>query len=432
MKWKLTAAAIGSLVVVALSSVAVWMSQAECAETYIALRELPGITQEVLTAQDKLFHVEEPVLYNRDTGIAFFVVEIISQQNFENERYLTFGGDATSLQNFVGEINLVNNGPSRMGSTADGMVQGVEGLVSGVLNILRHPIATLEGLGNAVSGLAKYVWDTTLSQIQDDVSNLVKAYYINRACEIAEAHGVDYFELKTESGRATIHSETNWKIGGQAAIEIAVLLVPFSKAKDAAKAADISVPAAQVASDAAEVANVVRRIDKAAEIAVTAKRFEEAGAISKGAANFSRVGSFFPRMVTKMTETLTRLKHAVAPSRFVPPVARFGKATTANYKATFFEFHPELAGKVEVHHAVEQQALTRYPGLLSEEEIHSLENLRGIPLDRSADLHKSQIRKEWNEFYRNNPATGMTKQKLLDKASEIDRHYGKSFSPAAI
>jgi hypothetical protein len=64
--------------------------------------------------------------------------------------------------------------------------------------------------------------------------------------------------------------------------------------------------------------------------------------------------------------------------------------------------------------------------------MHSLENLRGIPNSQNADLHLSQIRMEWNEFYRNNPASGMTKQKLLDKASEIDRRYGSSFTPSLL
>ena len=35
--------------------------------------------------------------------------------------------------------------------------------------------------------------------------------------------------------------------------------------------------------------------------------------------------------------------------------ARFGIATTSNYKKTFFTANPGLEGQVVVHHAVEQQ-----------------------------------------------------------------------------
>ena len=64
-------------------------------------------------------------------------------------------------------------------------------------------------------------------------------------------------------------------------------------------------------------------------------------------------------------------------SRFLPAAesggASFGSAASNNYRATFFAAHPELEGQVVVHHAVEQQVLTRYPGVVSEAEMHSLE-----------------------------------------------------------
>jgi len=387
-------------------------------ESYLSLSELPGVSQQVLDSQNKLFRVDEPVLFNRKTGMAFFVVEILSRQNFGDEQFLTFGGDAKSLQNFVSEINLVNNGASRTASAGQGMTEGIESMVSGLWQLIRHPIDTAQGLGTAAYGLAIYLKDTPVSQATDDVKNLVSAYYINKACEISEQHGADYYDLKTDAGRATIHSETNWKLGGQATIEIATILVPFSELKYGA--------------DAAEAGKVAEAATEAAQAARTATRLEEGGAISAEAARFSRVGSLFPTMVGRMTETLARLKDAAIPRRFVPPIAKLGSAATSDYKLTFFKAHPDLEGKVVVHHAVEQQALTRYPGLLTEQEMHSLENLRGIPIEQNADMHLSQIRKEWNEFYRDNPASGMTKQRILDKASEMDRHYGSSFTPTLL
>jgi hypothetical protein len=99
----------------------------------------------------------------------------------------------------------------------------------------------------------------------------------------------------------------------------------------------------------------------------------------------------------------------------------------ANYKKTFFDANPDLEGQVVVHHAVEQQVLNRYPNLLTDAEIHSLDNLRGIPKDINSDIHLSQIRKEWNGFYKNNP--NPTKQDLLDFAEHIDNMFGSQFNP---
>ena len=71
--------------------------------------------------------------------------------------------------------------------------------------------------------------------------------------------------------------------------------------------------------------------------------------------------------------------------------------------------------------------LSRYPGVVTESEMHSLNNLRGIPNDINADFHLSNIRKEWNNFYKHYP--NPTKQQLLDKATEIDNKYGHLFNP---
>ncbi|WP_255985819.1 S-type pyocin family protein [Vibrio campbellii] len=107
--------------------------------------------------------------------------------------------------------------------------------------------------------------------------------------------------------------------------------------------------------------------------------------------------------------------------------ATFGKSSSKNYKKTFFDEYPELEGKVVVHHAVEQQVLLRYPDIVTESEMHSLENLRGIPKEKNSTLHLSKIRREWNRFYRTNPSA--SKQDLLDYAEQIDNKWGHEFTP---
>ncbi|WP_158888990.1 putative T7SS-secreted protein [Amycolatopsis anabasis] len=112
--------------------------------------------------------------------------------------------------------------------------------------------------------------------------------------------------------------------------------------------------------------------------------------------------------------------------------ARFGWSSRIGkgaYRDNFFDQYPELRGQVEVHHAVEQQVITKkYPHLdISLHEMHSLDNLRGIPNDVKGVLHRGQIRGEWDEFYRENP--GATKQDLLDFATKVDEKFGHLFRP---
>src|SRR3954454_3997782 len=118
---------------------------------------------------------------------------------------------------------------------------------------------------------------------------------------------------------------------------------------------------------------------------------------------------------------------ATALDRAVSNAARFGTASTNDYRDTFFLAHPDLRGNVVVHHAVEQQVQVRYPGVVSDSKLHSLDNLRGIPKEINSDVHLSEIRKEWNRFYRTHPEP--TQQQLLDKATEIDDKYGTQFKP---
>ncbi len=114
---------------------------------------------------------------------------------------------------------------------------------------------------------------------------------------------------------------------------------------------------------------------------------------------------------------------AIAPRRS----AGLGEAASIDYRSTFFDANPEWRGQVVVHHGIERQVLQRYPGLLSEAELHSLENLRGIPKTGNPELHLSSIRRQWNEFYRTHP--NPTKQQLLDFATKIDDDFGHLFRP---
>ncbi|WP_018349385.1 polymorphic toxin-type HINT domain-containing protein [Longispora albida] len=108
--------------------------------------------------------------------------------------------------------------------------------------------------------------------------------------------------------------------------------------------------------------------------------------------------------------------------------ATVGSAASHNYKETFFKANPGLRGNVVVHHAIEQQVLRRYPGLFSPAEIHSLQNLRGIPKGTVNNrAHLSEIRKLWNGFYDSHP--NPSRKEVLDFATHVDDSLGNFFKP---
>lgn len=381
-------------------------------EILIPLSGLPGIAPKTLAAQGTLFRIQEPFLYNRETKMGIFAVEILSKENFEKETHLIIGGDAKSLECFRNEILFVNSGAAVAGPVIDGAKDGVVELATGLWQLVRHPVDSVGGLASGVKNAAVYAWDTKATDMKDDTARLAKAFYFNKASETAESHHLDYFDLKTEQGKDAIHSEVNAELSGRGATELALLLIPFSKVSYAGGAAKVA-----KAAEAADAVNVAGKMAKA-------------GRIPAEAVEFAKAGRLFPKMVEKMTATLTRLKDACATTRYKPAVAKFGEAASLDYRSTFLAANKGVdAANVVVHHAVEQQAMRRYPGLITDAEMHSLENLRGIPKALDPTLHKAEIAREWNDFYRMNPAATMTKEKLLAKATEIDRKLGHLFTP---
>jgi RHS repeat-associated protein len=117
----------------------------------------------------------------------------------------------------------------------------------------------------------------------------------------------------------------------------------------------------------------------------------------------------------------------LAPEALAAREEGFGLATTSNYRKIFLDAHPELKGRVVVHHGVEQQALKLYPFEVSPQELNSLANLRGIPNNINSELHLSKIRAEWDEFYLENPFA--TQEQLLQQRAVIDAKYGHLFLP---
>lgn len=108
--------------------------------------------------------------------------------------------------------------------------------------------------------------------------------------------------------------------------------------------------------------------------------------------------------------------------------AEVGMATRLAYRKTFELAYPGIdMSKLVVHHAVEQQVLKLYPGRFGKYELHSIENLRGVPRVLNSELHLRQIRGMWDAFYDEYP--NASRSQILEYAGRVDTEVGSLFVP---
>lgn len=105
----------------------------------------------------------------------------------------------------------------------------------------------------------------------------------------------------------------------------------------------------------------------------------------------------------------------------------FSTFSQPDYRKLYFQAFPDPEGKLWVHRVVEQQALTTYPGILTEADINSPANLRGIPNEINPEVHLSDIRKMRDRFYTSHPTA--TKEQPLEQAKKSDDICGSWFEP---
>ena len=187
----------------------------------------------------------------------------------------------------------------------------------------------------------------------------------------------------------------------------------------------------------------LKRMDAASNALAEQGKYFEAGKKSSEFTTASVGTVLVAGQAVKASVSLYRVaKMAAKVKPRVPRVeASFGQAPTGkHYTDVFYEGNQKLnlnRSDYEVHHAVEQKVIdVEYPGLVSEAEMHSLQNLRGIkrglvdPLT-GKEFHRSTIRMQWNRFYKDYKSLGRwpTKQELLDFATHIDDVYGHLFTP---
>jgi hypothetical protein len=105
------------------------------------------------------------------------------------------------------------------------------------------------------------------------------------------------------------------------------------------------------------------------------------------------------------------------------------------FRSAFPEIPRAQFDNMQIHHALPQDVTNKFPSLgIAPEQMHSLENLRGIPKDiigvdpdnPDRKLH-DHITALWKKFYDSNPSA--TIEDILKKVKEIDDAYGHHFIP---
>jgi hypothetical protein len=373
----------------------------------LPLSDLPGVSETDATKLKSAFPgLADPVLFDRRNKVA----QISVADYPERGEVLSLVANADQLSQLVNEKTYISSRGylSRTGDTVEGFANGALGLAAGLWEIARHPVKTASAAAKAVSSALNAAYSESPEELTKMGLEFANAYYTSRCIEVGDANAIPYGMTILPETQQCIQGEVNGEITGEAAFEVATLLVPILKVGKAKHLATAS---------------------RAAEISAGISKLSAAGRVPEAAGYFAKYAGYFSKSATIFANNLAKRRLPQMPRVGKLPVASVGKAISTAYRETFFAKHPHLQGKVVVHHAVEQQALTRYPKLFGPEEIHSLENLRGIPNSRNASLHNGIIRREWNEFYRTHPASTTTRSQVLQKATEIDRKCGCLFDP---
>jgi|GEM_PF-2856842 len=106
-----------------------------------------------------------------------------------------------------------------------------------------------------------------------------------------------------------------------------------------------------------------------------------------------------------------------------------GSSVTPDYRFVFksntIDDIYDLVG--EVHHAIPQKVYDNYDGIITRQQLHSLENLRGIPKNLPAPDFHDEITDRWRIWFNNNADFDL--DDALGFAKTIDDEFGHRFIP---
>lgn len=363
-----------------------------------------------------------------------------------------FGGayllqDAADLSHALQSGDWVEGGVAAFSTVLDtvgAVIDPIGTLIANGLGWVIDHIEPLRGWLQDLSGNAAEV--QTFSQTWANAAGKLQQIGGDIAHRLGDIEGmsgeaVDAYRAHGQRMADSVSSMGTWANAVSSGLELASTLVQavYELVRDAISqvvgtAISAAITTAATAGFGAPVA-VGQIVSRVASLATKVGRFLERllTSLRRAVPLIDKLAGAASKVAGHIGDWLRGSRPGAAPAKVeitpvVHPPASFGVAPRMQYRKTFLEAHPEIApGDVTVHHAVEQQILVNNPGLVTPSQMHSLENLRGIPNEINSILHLKTIRREWDAFYEMNPDPSV--QELLDHATHIDDKYGHLFIP---
>jgi len=229
-------------------------------------------------------------------------------------------------------------------------------------------------------------------------------------------------------------SSIMWQIGkeivGDKAVDILAGIVGADEVRDAIKAIknsdwiEFSVEVSKLVLNNTPVGKFLKILDAGSEMYQLCKKIEKI---------WDKIGDLSEEAITKLWNIAKKspLKINGDYLKYLDDIKfpKFGQpfASLSTYSSKFKQkFHEVSDGISQVHHAVPQAVLNKYPNLnLTQNQMHSLENLRGIPSNGALD-HQT-ITNYWASFYNTNPNANLNE--IFEFTKFIDDEFGHLFIP---
>ncbi len=232
----------------------------------VRLVDIPAISPEVLQAQGKLVHIEDPVMCLDEPNTYLFTVTILSRKNFSKGTYYEFAADAERIRHFVNEVKFVNEGHGGIleggGAIYRGSRDDIWGMVKGLAGIVWHPIDSAVALTEAGQEALKYIKKVYKGEtdMRADALEFAGAYATNVYMEEAARFNLNFKELQTPEAVAAVQHLGRTKIVGKTGTELLLLYLAWTKAAKVAEVAKAGQAASKAgkAGDIAETAKLTR------------------------------------------------------------------------------------------------------------------------------------------------------------------------------
>lgn len=184
----------------------------------LSFKQLPRVPADVRVAVGQSFKIREPFLFDTDSGVGYFQLEVKAGRRVQAQ-HAVLEGDLDDLSHFVRELDYANqwSGSSVAAQVPKGIWDSVEGTIEGVTELVMHPLRSAEELGESAWELAKYLGETVLGDHDPvaDISELVRGMVNNACIEVAEERQLHYLQLTTPEARQAIEREGYARLVGQ-------------------------------------------------------------------------------------------------------------------------------------------------------------------------------------------------------------------------